>query len=757
MVRRTTLVTPGKRSRGNKPFRRVGIFMLIVLMLAASAVAGLSYLGSSINNGGNNIGGEAGFSLGDDEELVDDVRVTLKDQEMEALCGTRKNANLPESTFVHMAQIREFLAGQAVGGEAFNDAVSLPVVMRQSTVNAQRAVAPTQDELFKALAVILNDEMAKIAELPLADQGAAVIALLDDKLMEPKFADMVNQALLTFPAFAEQNDWSVEFDAQVKEAMSREEDGELAIGFWAFVHFANAEAKAANDFSQLRMNTDENLGKGDFNFWRTYCHLCATMRQLFTFEGAQALESVDNWKLPEVADWANTRIIRADQQEDRPAYIFVHRDKMGRITFKMGFNLADSRVELFEKKATQIPESPKVTPEDPADPPANPPAEVDPPAEIDPPVDPPVEEPKDYLLSLRCVDDTTGDVLLVREQGRHQEGYRYDITAPMIPDYAALTERVAGTMPAKDLVVEIRYKKNDPTPPEEKLYNAVVQHVILDKDGNTAADQSKAPAKATKIGLKDGAIWEYTAPVVSGYTASPAVATLTISGADASATIFYRPNKDDEKPTECRVIVNYIIADGGIANPPSKSEVHRQGEGYSIPSYVINGYIPDREVVEGVMPDHDVVETVTYRRQDGNGNKNPADSSDQKEENDQGTGDREDGTDDGSGQNGNDGDIETTDKTDTTQDSEGDDSNSGDPDRAPVVDGADNAPAVDGVTGDQSDASDSDNGVSDLDELVIMQQPVDQQPVDQQPVDQQPVDNNQLEAAGDGEFQENAA
>ncbi len=511
MARRTTLVTPGKRSRGNKPFRRVGIFMLIVLMLAASAVAGLSYLGSSINNGGNNIGGEAGFSLGDDEELVDDVRVTLKDQEMEALCGTRKNANLPESTFVHMAQIREFLAGQAVGGEAFNDAVSLPVVMRQSTVNAQRAVAPTQDELFKALAVILNDEMAKIAELPLADQGAAVIALLDDKLMEPKFADMVNQALLTFPAFAEQNDWSVEFDAQVKEAMSREEDGELAIGFWAFVHFANAEAKAANDFSQLRMNTDENLGKGDFNFWRTYCHLCATMRQLFTFEGAQALESVDNWKLPEVADWANTRIIRADQQEDRPAYIFVHRDKMGRITFKMGFNLADSRVELFEKKATQIPESPKVTPEDPADPPANPPAEVEPPTSTPDP-DP---EPKEYPATLIHYDKESGATLGTDNLGNFKVGTTVTGKAKTFTGYTADVASVSGVMVEGGLTLKIPYTKVSDPDPEPKEYPATLIHYDKESGATLGTDNLGNFKVGTTVTGKAKTFTGYTADVAS--------------------------------------------------------------------------------------------------------------------------------------------------------------------------------------------------------------------------------------------------
>ncbi len=455
MARRTTLVTPGKRSRGNKPFRRVGIFMLIVLMLAASAVAGLSYLGSSINNGGNNIGGEAGFSLGDDEELVDDLRILLKDEEMLSRFGNQKEQFLPVSEMGMMADLRAFLAGQVTGQE-FNDPVSIPVAMEQSVIDARKASIASQKELRDVLAATLAEDINRLAVLPLADQRVEVLRLLKIKLRDPKYGDMFNQLLLSFPKFAEQNEWSVEFDNFIKGAMQREEDGEKPAGFWTCVRYVDADAQKAKDISKLVMSDVTDDKKGTFNYWRVYCHLVASLEDLFSFEGEQSLMSTANWHMSLNSDWANERTCLADYQEDKPSYILVHRDKMEDITLKIGVNLADSRAEKFEEVETPI-STPKVVPEDPADPPVNPPAEVEPPTSTPDPDPNPDPEPKEYPATLIHYDKESGETLGTDNLGNFKVGTTVTGKAKTFTGYTADVASVSGVMVEGGLTLKIPY------------------------------------------------------------------------------------------------------------------------------------------------------------------------------------------------------------------------------------------------------------------------------------------------------------
>lgn len=397
------------------------------------------------------------------EEPEDDLRILLKDEEMEALYGNQKDQNIPTSSMGMMADLRIFLNSKAAN-EKMEDGVNIPVDMEQTVVDAKRATITSQTELQEALEAILADDMERIAAMPLADQGVEVERLLKKNLMDPKNGDMLNQALLEYPTFAEQNPWSVEFDEQVEEAMAREEDGKRPVGFWAFVQYANADAKKAQDLSQLRMSTKEDEATGMHNYWKTYCHLVASLEQLFTFEGAQTLESTENWHMSDMADWANTRIVKADYQEDKPAYIFVHRNKMGKITMKIGFNLADGRVELFEKKATPIPEDPK--PKDKPDPDPDP-------------------DPDKYPATLIHYDVETGATLDTEGLGNFEVGVTVTGNSKSIANYTAMKDSVSGEMVKGGLTLRIPYKKNGTDP---KVYPATLVHYDVDT-GKTMATE----------------------------------------------------------------------------------------------------------------------------------------------------------------------------------------------------------------------------------------------------------------------------
>lgn len=417
------------------------------------------------------------------EEPEDDLRILLKDEEMEALYGNQKDQNIPTSSMGMMADLRIFLNSKAAN-EKMEDGVNIPVDMEQTVVDAKRATITSQTELQEALEAILADDMERIAAMPLADQGVEVERLLKKNLMDPKNGDMLNQALLEYPTFAEQNPWSVEFDEQVEEAMAREEDGKRPVGFWAFVQYANADAKKAQDLSQLRMSTKEDEATGMHNYWKTYCHLVASLEQLFTFEGAQTLESTENWHMSDMADWANTRIVKADYQEDKPAYIFVHRNKMGKITMKIGFNLADGRVELFEKKATPIPEDPK--PKDKPDPDPDP-------------------DPDKYPATLIHYDVETGATLDTEGLGNFKVGVTVTGNSKSIANYTAMKDSVSGEMVEGGLTLRIPYtpkhdgdgQKDPEADPENKPgYDPGIGD--NDPDDGKGDDQEEKPDEVDK-------------------------------------------------------------------------------------------------------------------------------------------------------------------------------------------------------------------------------------------------------------------
>lgn len=464
-----------------------------VLALVLIVFAAVNFFGNKGNDEAPKQEALDALSDGTDEP-EDDLRILLKDEEMESLYGNQKEQNIPTSSMGMMADLRIFLNSKAAD-EKMEDGVSIPVAIEQSVIDAKRSNIASQTELQEALEVILAEDMERIAAMPLADQGVEVERLLKIKLRDPKYGDMLNQALLTYPTFGEQNEWSTEFDAQVKEAMERKEDGEKPVGFWAFVQYANADAKKAQDLSQLRMSTKEDEAKGMHNYWKTYCHLVASLEQLFTFEGAQSLESTENWHMSDMADWANTRIVLADYQEDKPAYIFVHRNKMGEITMKMGFNLADARVELFEKKATPVPDDPepKDTP-DPGDDPN------------------PNGDPDKYPAQLVHYDVQTGDTLATDNLGSYVVGATVTGSSKSIPNYTALKSSVSGTMTTSGLTLKIPYKKNGTDP---KVYSAKLIHYDKDTGKTLGTDNLGDYAVGAKVTGNARAFAGYTADVSS--------------------------------------------------------------------------------------------------------------------------------------------------------------------------------------------------------------------------------------------------
>ncbi len=92
----------------------------------------------------------------------------------------------------------------------------------------------------------------------------------------------------------------------------------------------------------------------------------AVLFDQFTAIGVESAESSHNWHLPIVAKASDTRLVESPVQESSAAVIFVARYKLadgteGECAIKIGINVWDKRIELFDPKAPVQP----VTPSDP--------------------------------------------------------------------------------------------------------------------------------------------------------------------------------------------------------------------------------------------------------------------------------------------------------------------------------------------------------------------------------------------------------
>ncbi len=172
-------------------------------------------------------------------------------------------------------------------------------------------------------------------------------------------------------------------------------------------------------------------------------------------------------------------------------------------------------------------------------------------------------------------------------------GADYSVASPVIDGFTADQLTVAGTMPAQDLEVTVRYTVNAP-----ETYTLTIHYVY--------ADNTTAAADYTAT-LEAGETYSVASPVIDGFTADQLTVTGTMPAQNVEVTVTYTENA----PETYTLTIHYVFADNTTA-APDHTETLAAGANYSVASPVIDGFTADQTTVAGTMPAQNVEVTVTY-------------------------------------------------------------------------------------------------------------------------------------------------
>ena len=298
---------------------------------------------------------------------------------------------LPSSR-TEMAEYRRRLC-LALGFKC-DEAVSIPMVASQEYFNdllgwtrgsasSYRVTEISQKELAKQLELWQK----AFKDLDADERYQFVIECITNEILRnPVFADALVEALSEHDAVVKANPWLKELQVLFDKAWTaRQENGETVVdGAYAFLEIDQA-GEGKEDLRPYLRTTDE--------FFYAVAPLAELIRTRFSPEGVYSLESWKRWPLNMAAQNSDVRTFLQDdpkQQESRPAFIFTHFDKMERVEIRIGFNMADRQVELFQQKQ-HLTATPPSTP--PSTTPSNPKPTPDPDPGSDPTPPPPPKVP----------------------------------------------------------------------------------------------------------------------------------------------------------------------------------------------------------------------------------------------------------------------------------------------------------------------------------------------------------------------------
>ena len=232
-------------------------------------------------------------------------------------------------------------------------------------------------------------------------------------------------------------------------------------------------------------------------------------------------------------------------------------------------------------------------------------------------------------------------------------GTSYSVESPVIAGYTASIDTVAGTMPADDVTVTVRYTANNYTLTIHYVYEdntearpdytaqfaygaeySVESPVVECYTANTPVVEGTMPAEdhvvtvtytvdtytltihyvyADNTAISDsvmqvacGTTYSVESPVIDGYTATPAVVEGTMPAEDHEVTVTY-----NEIVTHT-LTIHYVYAETGEPVADDYTGTFAEGATYSVPSPEIAGYTPNQATVTGTMGTEDVTVTVTY-------------------------------------------------------------------------------------------------------------------------------------------------
>jgi len=201
--------------------------------------------------------------------------------------------------------------------------------------------------------------------------------------------------------------------------------------------------------------------------------------------------------------------------------------------------------------------------------------------------------PETYTLTIHYVyaDNTTAADDHVETLAA---GATYSVASPVIDGYTADQPTVAGTMPAQNVEVTVRYTANS-----TETYTLTIHYVYADNNTTAAADHVET--------LAVGATYSVASPVINGYTADQPTVAGTMPAQNVEVTVRYTANTTETYT----LTIHYVYADNTTA-AADHVETLAEGATYSVASPAIAGYTADQATVAGTMPAQDVEVTVRY-------------------------------------------------------------------------------------------------------------------------------------------------
>lgn len=320
-------------------------------------------------------------------------------------------------------------------------------------------------------------------------------------IMDPIYADGFVQACrLMAPEILTLNPWLQEYADWLDEVFGRTDSTTKGIN-----------ALLNDDCTALRTDVFYNNVR------------LAVLFSQFTAVGVEAAESSHNWHLPIVAKASDTRLVESPVQESSAAVIFVARYKLadgteGECAIKIGINVWDKRIELFNPKA-----------------PVQPPKEDKPTGNGDP-----IEKPneKTYVIYAIGYEWGTNKTVTVLPKATVVSGVKSGesrtISAPNVSGYVvhAGYESVSVTVNGSNAVAEFYYDK---IPAQAKTYKVTAIGYEWGNRNNIVLSEY------TIYDAVPNGTYNVNAKPVNGYTIHKGYETVkvTVNGSNIRAEFYY--------------------------------------------------------------------------------------------------------------------------------------------------------------------------------------------------------------------------
>ena len=542
-----------------------------------------------------------------------------------------------ENAFPVLSLSREQLDKRFVDVEHYLSTASMSSETTARLASVKEATG-TQFSDAVEYALVTNKRVEEIRKMKDGEgKTAALVELLNEVqeniIRNPVMGLMALEWLQSEPYFTTNNPWITELYDEIVTALEDPTPDERgAIGWLKF-------------FDQ-EVRNGETWWRHSDDLWYEFAKV-AVVFDYAEIRGIEKLMSTKNWHLPEGQDDDFIRAKLNDEQEGMYSLIlsFAHKPQEDGVPvpkYLVGFNTADQRLEIFELTAKEEPEKP--APKAPSTPNENPPKK--PPATVTVPQDPVVTDPQpeyhrviEHFVDLkgnRIADSVTQKQAVLTgdkwssSYNRSLEDKGYTLVETTTNNGGRWrgrdAKKVSGTMPNYDLEVTYHYKL-------EKEYNVLIKYM------NRETEKEFTDLRVDKD-FANGESYEFVSPTSKemqklgyGYFSEPSIKVVKgkIDGKNVEATVWYTPLK------EATVTIHFKTDDGDYLGRDTQTGKIGTSTTYISPQF--DGWQPHELSIQITFePGNEY--TIWYYKlpPDGQGAKNPADSSSKNPNTDDGNG-----------------------------------------------------------------------------------------------------------------------